>query len=542
NQASVIAEFVGPDGASVTLPGFWMQPQRQTCNQDCAVELIDPVGDPVWRIRFSPPLPGRYTYRVDVTDGGETRTAAQGSFAVQAAAGGTIRVGENPRYFERDDDSSFFPVGINLGWSWTGGRGTRGYQDWLRRLAEVGANYGRLYVDVPWFVGLGWRQPVDSLAAIQADAWRLDTILQTAEQYGIALQIVLVWHQGWSAYGGLPVIAPTDPARPNIAADWFSNPHNIQVGGPFQSAAQYFSSPEGRDLFKARLQYIVARWGYSNSVFAWELVDQADRIAPEDPTIITGWLQEMVAYLRQIDLYHHPITSGVRDAARLSLLDAVVLDFREVRFYQTVPIEPAGDQVLATLNLLGPLIQTGDRPVLINEFSLGPWFEPAQEDGLGTHLITTMWASALSGAGGAAASWWWDTYLFPRNLVEYLGPLAAFARGVPWNSAELQPVSVALTGDGSLSYQPLRIAGFNEAFGYMRPPDTLYRITADAIIPPPSSVPAYLYGTVYSAQFSEPQTFIITPPTDTRLIINVSRTSDRAEARLIVIVNDQPVA
>ena len=244
-QASVIAEFTGPDGSSVTLPGFWMQPQRQTCSQDCAVELIDPVGEPVWRIRFSPALPGRYTYRVDVADGGETRTAAQGTFAVEEAAGGAIRVGENPRYFERADGSPFFPVGVNLGWSWTGGRGTRGYQDWLRRLAEVGANYARLYVDVPWFIGLGWREPINSAAGFQADAWRLDTIIQTAEQYGIALQVVLVWHQGWSAYAGLPVIPPTDPARPNIAADWFSNPHNVQVGGPFQSAAEYFFDPGG---------------------------------------------------------------------------------------------------------------------------------------------------------------------------------------------------------------------------------------------------------------------------------------------------------
>ncbi|MCC7209710.1 MAG: DUF5060 domain-containing protein [Anaerolineae bacterium] len=541
-QASVIAEFRGPDGSSVTLPGFWMQPQRQTCNQECAVELIDPVGDPVWRIRFSPALAGRYTYRVDVADGGQTRTAAQGAFTVEAAAGGPVRVGPNPRYFERADGTAFFPVGVNLGWSWTGGRGTRGYQDWLRRLSEVGANYARLYVDVPWFIGLGWREPVNAIAAFQADAWRLDAILQTAEQYGIALQIVLVWHQGWGAYGGLPVIPPGDPPRPNTAADWFSNPHNVQLGGPFQSAAEYFSSPAGRDLFKARLRYAIARWGYSSSLFAWELVDQADRIAPEDPTIITAWLQEMVAYARQIDPYRHLITSGVRDTARLSLLDSVVLDFREVRFYQRVPIEPAGDQVLGALNLLAPLIQTGDRPVLINEFSVGPWFEPAQEDPLGTHLVTTMWASALAGSGGAAASWWWDTYLFPRNLVEYLAPLSAFSRGVPWNTANLQSVSLGLTGDETLTYQPMRVSGFNETFGYMRPADTVFRITADAMLPPASSVPAYLYGTVYSTQFGQPQTFIITPPTDTRLLINVSRTSDRGEARLAVIVNDQPVA
>ena len=540
--ATVMAHFSDGANGRLAVPGFWMQPHRRTCNQDCSVELIDPVGDPVWRVRFNPPTAGRWTYRIEVNDGGSTRVTAQGTFTAAPARGGIIRVGENRRYFAREDGTPFFPVGINLGWSWSGARGTFGYQEWLRQLAEVGGNYARLYVDVPWFIGLGWRAPVNALTSIQEDAWKLDTVLQTAEQYGIALQIVLVWHQGWGSYGGLPVIPPSDPARPNMAADWFSNPHNRQLGGAYANAAQFFETREGRELFRARLRYIVARWGYSSSVFAWEIIDQLDRIVTGNPPVAVDWLQEMAAYLRDIDPYRHPITAGVRDPARLSLLDPVVLDFAQVRYYQRAPVETPGDQVLGALSLLTPLLQSADRPVLMNEFSLGPWFEPAAQDPTGTHILTTMWASALSGAGGAAASWWWDTYLFPHNLVSGVGPLAAFVSGIPWDSADLRPISLRLMGGEAISYAPLRVSGFNGTFGYVPPPDSVFRLTQDGINPPAGGVPSYLYGTVYSTQFSQPQTYIITPPVDTRLIVNVSRTADRGGARLVVIVNGQTTA
>jgi hypothetical protein len=542
-QIDVIAQFTGPDGQRVSVPAFWMQPYQQTCNQNCSVEILNPAGQAGWRVRFSPALPGNWTYKIDARDQTSTRTVAQGQFTVTPSKRpGFIRIGKNRHYFGYDNGSPYFLIGSNLGWSWSGANGTLGYQNWLRKLHDVGANYGRLFINVPWFIGLDWKTPVGDYIAAQEDAWRLDTVLQTAEEQGIALQVVLLWSQGFTAYGGLPVNPPATPGRPDISADWADNPYNYLLGGPFNSPTLYFSSDQGRTFFKNSLRHIIARWGYSTSVFAWEVIDQLDKVPGTSPDMPSDWLREMVNYLRQIDPYRHLITAGLRDNAKAALLDRAVLDFKQVRYYQRRPIEPAVDQVPGTLATLAPILSNADRPVLMSEFSLNPWFEPTADDPTGIHVRQTMWATALSGAAGAAASWWWDTYLFPQNLVDIYAPLAAFTRGIPWNSGDLQPVNVSLIGDASIAYQPYKVSGYNGTFGGPRAPDLTYRLTPDGVVPPITNASSFLYGVTYNTQLSQPHKYIITPPVDTKLTIHVRRVSDRASARLVVIIDGKTVA
>jgi hypothetical protein len=444
-QIDIAAQFTAPDGRKIYVPAFWMQPYQQTCSQNCSIELLKPSGQPGWRVRFTPDQPGPWSYTIQQRDANGGSLVTRGQFNVTPSKRpGFIRTGKNHRYFGYDNGSAYFPVGPNLGWSWSGANGTPGYQSWLKKLHEVGANYGRLFVNVPWFIGLDWKTPAGDYSAAQEDAWRLDTILQTAEEQGIALQIVIVWAQGFTAYNGLPVNPPASPGRPDTRADWSSNPFNIVTGGPFSGPAQYFGTDGGRAYLKRLLRYLIARWGYSTSVFSWEMIDQLDRVISSQPDIAGDWLKDSVTYLRENDPYKHLITAGVRDSTRASLLDKAVLDFKQAKYYQRRPIEPAMDQVTGTLAALSPLLSTSDRPVLLTEFSLSPWFEPTADDPTGVHVYQTMWASALSGAAGAGSSWWWDTYLFPQNLISQLGPLASFTRGIAWNTSDLQPVDVAL--------------------------------------------------------------------------------------------------
>lgn len=541
-QIDVTVEFTAPDGSLFNVSAFWMQPYQQTCSQDCKVEILKPEGEPGWRVRFSPTQTGAWTYKIQAREQGNTRPLSEGRFTVTESKNpGFIRVGKNRHYFGYDDSSPYFPIGTNLGWSWSGANGTLGYQKWLIKLREVGANYARLYVSVPWFIGLDWKAPVGDYTAAQEDAWRLDTILQTAEEQGIALQIVLLWHQGFNSYGGPPVNLPTSPARPDTKADWASNPYNAVQAGPFAAAAQFFSAEAGRSLFKRYLRYIVSRWGHSTSIFAWEIVDQLDRVAAANPDSASNWLKEMVNYVREIDPYKHLITAGLRDSARVTLLDRAVLDFKELRHYHRRPIEPAPDQIASVMNALSPALGTRDRPVLLNDFSLNPWFEPTADDPTGIHIQQTMWATALSGAAGSAASWWWDTYLFPQNLTDAYAPLARFTRGIPWNTSDLQPVNVSFANDSVIDYRPLRISGYGGAYGGPRAPDLTYRITPDGVMPPVSNASGYLYGVTYSTQLSRPHRYIITPPVDTKLTVYVRRGSEKASSRLVVIIDGKTV-
>jgi hypothetical protein len=538
NQISVTVQFTAPDGVQLSVPAFWMQPYQQTCSKDCSVELLKPNGQSAWHVRFSPDRVGAWKYEVQQQDQTGNRTITSGSFTVTPSKQtGFIRIGKNHHYFGYDNGAPYFPVGSNLGWSWTGANGTLGYQNWLKKLHEVGANFGRLYVDVPWFIGLDWRAPVGDYTAAQEDAWRLDTILQTAEQQGIALQIVLVWAQGLTSYSGLPVNPPAKPSRPDISADWSQHPLNSALGGPFSGPAQFFVTDQGRDLFKRRLRYIIARWGYSTNVFAWDLIDQLDRINMPTPDNASDWLKDSVNYLRTNDPYKHLITAGVRDSARASLLDRAVLDFKQTRFYQRRPIEQAVDQVSGTLNALSPLLSNADRPIMLSEFSLSPWFEPTGDDPTGIHIRETMWATALSGAAGSGASWWWDTYLFPQNLTAIYAPLAAFTQGIPWNTSALAPVNVAFIADDTVGFAPIKLSGYNGTYGGPKAPDTTFRLTPDGVFPSVSSTSSFLYGVTYSTQLTQPQKYIITPPVDTTVTVNVRRVSDKASAQLVVIID-----
>src|SRR3954447_22920417 len=53
-QLQVNVVFTAPDGKSVTIPAFWMQPYRQTCSQNCTVEVLQSDGAGSWRVRFTP--------------------------------------------------------------------------------------------------------------------------------------------------------------------------------------------------------------------------------------------------------------------------------------------------------------------------------------------------------------------------------------------------------------------------------------------------------------------------------------------------------
>src|SRR5258708_23498489 len=242
-----------------------------------------------------------------------TKVTSNGTFVVTPSKRpGFIRMGKNKRYFGYDNGAPYFPVGSDFGWSWYGAKGKVGYQNWLKKLHDVGANYARLYIDVPWFIGLDWRAPAGNYLYAQEDAWRLDTILQTAEEQGIALEIVLVWSQGYTSYGGLPVIPPTTPGRPDISADWSKNPYNAAQGGPFAGPAHFFRTDPGLELFKRRLRYVIARWGYSTNVFAWDMIDQLDRVSVTNPDQAANWLPDSVNYLRTNDPYKHLITEALR--------------------------------------------------------------------------------------------------------------------------------------------------------------------------------------------------------------------------------------
>jgi hypothetical protein len=543
DEVEVIGVFTPEDGYQVVMPAFWIQPMAQTCIEDCAIEVLEPDGDPEWRIRFAPNRPGRWTYVFQARREGVTLTLESGEFDIAVAeVSGFVRPAGNSQYFAFENGNAYLPIGHNLAWSWNGAGGIFAYQRWLRDLAANGGNYARLFVDTPWFIGFEWDGPAGDYTAAQDDFWRLDRILETAAEEGIYLDIVVLWHQALSNYAEVPVLLPAFPLRADTSADWTANPYNVLNGGFLTSTTQFFTESETVELFQRRLRYLVARWGYSTHVLAWDLLSEADQVAGYSPQIVLPWLETMAGYLREIDPYDHMITVGAEEI-QPELLELSAIDFAQVRYYQRRPVVDAVDQVVGVAEAVQEGVRLSGKPVLLTEYSLSPWYEPTEEDPSGIHISNTLWASLMSGAAGPGASWWWDTYLDAQQLLGVYRPLARFVSGIPWSQLDLAPVQARLVSPRTGDYRPLVVSDFDRRFLADQTPDTrLHVLTADGSVPDMTQLSSYIYGQTFNSQRNAPQTYQIIASVDTELTVGVASVSPQASSRLMLWLDETVIA
>lgn len=533
----VLGIFRGPSGADQIVPGFWMQPYEDRCAPPCLTEDLQPAGEPVWQVRFTPHEAGDWAYTLQVQDGGLIASVEDGTFTVlESDVPGFIRSGPQERYFVRSTGEAYFPLGHNLKWTWDARGGLGAYRVWLRDLAASGGNYARVFVDVPWSIGLDWAGPAGDYTGDQQAAARLDLLLDLAAAEGIALQLVLLWHQSLNYYSPPPVNIPQNPPRPDVSADWDNHPYNNLNGGPLSGPGVFFSDDRARELFRQRLRYAAARWGYSTAIFAWELVDAIDRVANYNAAAANDWLRSMASYLRRVDPHGHLITVGV-SSLEPAVAENPLLDFTQTAFYQRLPVEDPVEQVPAVLRTLRHGWDARPVPTLMSAFSLNPWFEPTAADPAGLHFQQTLWAAVMSGAAGATGGDWWDSYILPQGLSRYYRPLADFASGVDWPRLNLRPApSALLLADGG--YLPLRVNDFVRQF-LVAPSHSAVPLdlTGDGLLPGAESFSAYLYGQVFNNQLNRPQAFRLHVPMDTYLEVGVRSVSADVGAQLLVQVN-----
>ncbi len=534
SDIELVGVFQSPSGRQVIVPGFWMQPYADQCQQPCSVEDLQPSGDPTWQVRYAPDELGHWSYNLQVRDDGTTIRNQSGEFNVTPSDHpGFIQVSANQRYFQYASGQSYFPIGNDLLWSWDGGGGLVTYQQKLQALSEAGGNYARLLIDDPWFIGFEWNGAAGDYRASQKEAARLDAILDMASQYGIDLELVILWHQALINYTGAPVNVPETPARPDMSADWDNSGYNVRNGGPLSGPALFFSDDTAKALFRERLRYIAGRWGFSPQIFSWELVDEIDHTSNYSSSVASDWLQDMAGYLRQVDQDRHLITAGSRNDDPV-IAESPALSFTEARFFQRRPVQTTGDQVVGALGELRQNLQLVNAPALLTQFSLNPWYEPTADDPNGISVQDSLWAAAFSGAGGGGMSAWGETDDTP---LKFYPALAAFASEVDWAHLNLAPAEAALLNPDATLYQPLRISRFVRGFGKPAHPAQLHLITPDAVLPDVSDVSSYLYGEVYNKDWHQPQLYRVTVPTDTYFEARVRSTSTQAGARLAISVD-----
>ncbi|MCZ6782904.1 MAG: cellulase family glycosylhydrolase, partial [Proteobacteria bacterium] len=407
-------EFMDPDGAVHTMPGYITRDYDRSLVG--GFEKLAVRNGLHWKVRFTPDRPGTWHWRWIATLNGDAAATPWRELEVDPPSPdrhGFLRVSDDdPRYLEFDDDSPYFAVGENL--SWYDGRGTFAYDDWLAKLADRGVNYVRLWMP-SWAFGIEWGGLGDYRNRLDR-AWQLDRVLEAAEAHGIYVMLCIQNHGPFSL---------------GTNSQWADNPYNAANGGPLAAPTEFFTNPEARALFKRRLRYVVARWGGSTHLLAWELWNEVNLVANTADPDVLAWHTEMADELRRLDPHDHPITTSTSASQGEQLWQLPAIEITQTHAYAWPFFYDFGE----FLPLLMQSARVPGKPTLLSEYGTdfrGPAETLAGDpESIGFH--DGLWAGVMAGAFGTGMTWWWDNVVDPEDLYSHFGAVSAFVEGVAFH-------------------------------------------------------------------------------------------------------------
>lgn len=376
-KTDVRVQFRRVGGASHTVPAFF-------------------DGGTTWRARHMPMVVGRYVIEAITLNNRvlDVRARPHQWNVERVDNAGFVRIDpEDKTRFVYDSGRPYFPLGHNQAWR------TGGLPDIPQLFDKMGANgenWSRVWMN-PWDnKDLDWPKPVGDFGTLNLDvARRWDSIVGAAERNHIAFQMTLQHHGQYST---------------QVNSNWDDNPYNVKNGGFLNKPEEFFTNAQAKDLTRRKLRYIVARWGYSPSIMAWELFNEVqltDAAHNNQWDSVAQWHREMAQFLRAQDVYHHLITTSSKESIPASVTAA--MDYDQDHLYSPDLI----------VSLLGKTPPSG-KPSFVGEF--GP---TDLRDSQGVFLHAGLWAGLMSGQSGAPQYWSWDV-VESHNLYDQFRSVSRF--------------------------------------------------------------------------------------------------------------------
>ena len=451
---NVYAEFVGPNGQSKTVNGFYFE--EYTFMKQQNFEVASAGRSKGWRIRFTPDQTGTWTFNIHAIDRqGETVQSSNGErrfeFLCQPvdAAEGFINKA-NSRYLKRDvvangqrSNRSFFPAGPNVAWyeyveSPTRPMGIYFYKDYIDALAG-NVNYFRIWLNRYQYLSLygpEYTQMRDNKPTVyfnstlnQKDAAELDYIIEYAARNGITLMPCFFTFGDFFN-------------KHQSASKWDNNPFHTLLG--LESSTEFFTNSEAKRISRNLIRYIVARWGYATNIVCWELWNEIDNIPSDKLSTrqfhrnLVNWHKEMAEFIRSVDPFGHPITTSTTLLSETDYLSSHIYEPLDIVQYHTYgniqkakSNEQRSHQLFENSNIGHKLYP--EKLYFVGEFGFGQSsYEPRYQDkdpfGFDTH--NCLWSSLFSTAMGPASFWFWS-YLSEKELIHIYKPMLTFSKNLP---------------------------------------------------------------------------------------------------------------
>jgi hypothetical protein len=316
--APVEFKFVAPDSALVANP----------YSREIWVEVTTPGGQKLtlpayyadgglYAVRARPEEVGTYTFgTVTETTLGVRKTDMVVSLVTPAAFANAVRTRlpaillnpKDPRRLMRSDGIPYIPAGANLAWAPDGAADRLGYYDRaFSAFAKANLNWMRIWMahwdglNLDWLPADMGASPAPGLLS-EAVAENWDQLVGDAEANGVYIQLVLQHHGQFTTAND---------------SNWAQNPWNAANRGGFLKAPEdFFTDPNARIMTLVKYRYIVARWGWSPAIVAWELFNEVhwtDAFRNGRESDVARWHSEIATFLRSIDLYGHLITTSTEN-------------------------------------------------------------------------------------------------------------------------------------------------------------------------------------------------------------------------------------
>ena len=424
-DVAVDMHLEAPSGKEITLPCFFSSGDSTSS---------------VWLARFAPRETGTYLCSFSVGD----RTHATASsdtleFRVIPSGRDGFLHANGAWCLTFDSGRPFRGLGENVGWesrsfedsAWT-------YDSLLASLARNGANFFRTWMcqwnlPLEWQTVRGTRRYADTREYYNPGGIRrMDELVALADSLGLFMMLTL--DSGGSLRN--PFWYDTGAAR-----------------GAGRDPGEFFRLATIRRKYRDKLRYIVARWGYSTSIAAFEFFNELDNVAftpsPHDsmlirPDDIVEWHSAMSRYLHDIDPCNHVITTSIshRDIPGLDALPYV--DINQKHIYKHT------DELRSELLRY---TRTYNRPYVIGEFGYEwDWnidFSTITS-GLEYDYRRGLWYGLFSPTPILPMTWWWE-FFESRGMTPYM-------RGV-------REISDRMLNAGKGEFAPVEVsAGLIEAY------------------------------------------------------------------------------
>jgi hypothetical protein len=473
------APFTNPyDQADISLDLLMTSPSGKPVVLPCYFESGDDKAS-VWKARFAPQEIGKYHYRFALHSRGKESRSAEGSFtAVLGNKKGFLHK-NNLWTFKYDNGELFRGIGENVGWEsrsfekdkWT-------YDYLLPKLSSNGANFFRTWMCY-WNLPLEWKKVHSTKRYSNSDAYynpgaikRMDELVDLTDSLNLKFMLTMDWHGHLMEEGG-----------------WKNSNYNVVNGGPAKTPTEYFTSQKARAMFKNKLRYIVARWGYSISIAAFEFFNEIDNAAfnGADSVLIphhyiTEWHDEMSRYLKDIDPYGHLVTTSISHRDITGMNSIPYIDFNQKHIYKHTEKIPG---------IYWNYINGFGKPYVVGEFGYR-WEDddPKYAVEADYDFKRGLWYGMFSPCPILPMSWWWELF-DDQNMEPYF-------KGVRHISDEMLKA-----GKGSFEQLPVT-SGNIESYG-LKCGDTyfIYLLNnTDALIS--TSISFALSGKSYSVSYFDP--------------------------------------